>query len=269
MKRFFLYLRNDRSLLWALVTAVVGVAGVAFGFTPYMNPPQCGDPGAGDNCIIGANIGIGFHMLFWVPIALVGVVWLSGLLLYRFSRKRKHKWLPSVVLLLILIGSYVLFVSIPNARQARLDEELVSRRDGYVAYVPIPDMAAATAVSDSARATGDGVALDVFACKPGLARISTPDGEVAVLISGIKESQFQQGPEYNDCVFYTETAPSKLTDNTAQNRKLPVKCMVSLYDPDMYENTLLVQPSSIRLEKESGSCQELSDPADPPVLTLE
>lgn len=259
--------RYDKPLFWAIVTAAVGLAGVGFGFTPYMNPPQCGDPGAGSDCIIGANIGLGFHMMFWAPIALVGVVWLFGLLLYRFSRRQKHKWLPSVVLLLILAGAWTVFITIPNAQQTKRDAELVARRDGYVAYVPIPDMAAAKSDSDSAQADGTDVALDLFACKPGLARVSTPNGEVAVLFGGIKESQFNQGPEHNDCVFYTEKAPAAA--GAEQNRQLPIKCMVSLFDTSLYQNELLVQPSSIRLAEEPGSCQELPDPANQPTLTLQ
>jgi hypothetical protein len=89
---------------------VIGICVILFAFTPSINQPQCEityTPG----CIIGANIGMGLIVLAGAVIALLGVVGLVMLAIFKLIDKRsknprKLKW---GVIIFVLLGLVLLW----------------------------------------------------------------------------------------------------------------------------------------------------------------
>lgn len=111
--------KNPHKIRLIIATAVIlfGLATIGFVFTPYGNPPQCGEGETTaqnlkpPDCIIGANIGAGIMLAFGLMVIWLGILGLLVSFAYRVKQSHqqtRQRWLLTLTAI-IFIAPFILY----------------------------------------------------------------------------------------------------------------------------------------------------------------
>lgn len=223
------FARKDKWVVGISVAVViVGLIIAGLAFTPWMNPAQCGEIGAGSNCIIGANIGAGLVFLLGMSIAILGVVAFVASIIFRLVMAKSKR--PKTVLLslvLVIFATLVLFIYIagePGRKEAKhladITSGLKNQQANFVAYKDAPKFSTISVQSPSIITQPDYIKLDLYSCIPGAGKVSYASGTTYFAISGVRHDEIGGDNDYQ-CVFYMDAV------QTGQDwdGSLPVQCV--------------------------------------------
>jgi len=111
----------SRRMITLLVIGILAgllIIGLVFIPSPWINPPQCEEfqsPSSGDNCIIGANIGLGFVFGFGFLVSIFSLISLVVFIIIKKLRNiqsalkvSKLLMAPIILLILYIIVSMIL-----------------------------------------------------------------------------------------------------------------------------------------------------------------
>lgn len=202
-------LKNPHKIRVILAIAVIlfGMGTIGLLFTPYGNPPQCGTPEhptTGDNCIIGANIGAGFILLFGLVFIWLGVLGLLASFAYRANQlhqQTKQRWLLAVTAV-VFITPFILwhiFIRLPgNQAMESLEQQDAAFQEKYrsdfVEYTAPPNWNEVSKQSGAvAYNENSSLALYLNECEMGKSALQYANGSTYFVFSGVKD---------NACVFY-------------------------------------------------------------------
>lgn len=214
----------------AVAVILFGLANIGLVFTPYGNPPQCGEGKAAiqnlkpPDCIIGANIGAGMMFLFGVVAVWLGILGLLASFAYRAKQLQhwnKLKWLLAVTAI-VFIAPFILwyfFITVPgNEAMDRIKQDEAAFQEKYrgnfIEYNTSPKWNEVSKTSGTvAYNENSSLVLYLNECEAGRSEVQYATGRTYFIFSGIKD---------NNCVFYVHTQP--FAGNTWDNL-LKTKCV--------------------------------------------
>mgnify|MGYP000639725720 CR=1 FL=1 len=203
-------------IILSIAVILFGLVTIGLVFTPYGNPPQCGEGEAAvqnlkpPDCIIGANIGAGIMLLFGMLVVWLGVLGLLASLAYtarQSHQQTRQRWLLAVTAILF-IAPFILwhiFITIPsNEAVERIEQEEAAfqekYRSNFIEYSTPPNWNGATKESGTvAYSENSSLALYLNQCETGRSYVQYVNGRTYFVFSGIKDTK---------CVFYIHTQPA-------------------------------------------------------------
>lgn len=208
-------LKNPHKIRVIIAIAVIlfGLATIGLVFTPYGNPPQCGEGEAAvqnlkpPDCIIGANIGAGIMLLFGLVIVWLGILGLLTLFAYRAKQSHqqtRQRWLLALTAI-VFIAAFILwhfFITIPgNEAIDRIKQDEAAFHEKYrgdfIEYNTPPNWNEVSKASGAvAYSENSSLALYLNECEAGRSDVQYANGRTYFVFSGIKD---------NKCVFYVHT----------------------------------------------------------------
>lgn len=204
----------------ALAVIIFGLATIGLMFTPYGNPPQCGEGKAAvqnlkpPDCIIGANIGAGIMFLFGLVIVWLGLLGLFASFAYRAKQSQqqaKQKRLLAVIVI-VFVAPFILwhiFITVPgNEAVDRIEQDEAAFQEKYrgdfIDYNAPPKWDDVSKASGTvAYSENSSLALYLNQCETGKSDVQYANGKTYFVFSGVKD---------NNCVFYIHTQSK--TSNT-------------------------------------------------------
>ena len=200
--------RDRRRSLISLIVLLIGLFFVGLSYTPWANPPQCGEEKMGETCIIGANIGGGLVWLLGMAIVIpAAAAFLSsiifGVLAGKGVKTTRALLVTGTIVGLIVLACWYAIIGADTIRNYRYQKEIQKRQANFVEYKAAPDIHAVAEESTSLSVTpasgnAQSASLDLHGCSPGKAHVSYASGTDHLVFSGVRSG----GPGNSECIFY-------------------------------------------------------------------
>ncbi len=263
-----------------LAILIFGLLIIGAAFTPYNNPPQCGEAYTSHHelqtpqnsrCIIGANIGGGFVWLLGMAIAIAGGLTLAAVVILVLVRgnvrnPRAGPLITALIIGCIVLAAWYFFIGASAIKHAKYQGEIQKRQASFVQYKGTPKLgeilgrsAAVTAKPNAENASS--ITMDLHSCSPGAANVSYVSGTTHFAFSGVRKID-----EYHDweCVFYVGVEKV----NQKWDGLLHAKCVWRILDT-VAENqqTFQVTGTGIEFGEFPSNCTDLRTGVVPRELT--